>query len=68
MIERYEAPRSMQAALPPRGTIMSWLRSAFVLAGFVVAIMFSGVGLYSVNANGNVEQVVDGYAVISAKN
>ncbi|NJR13289.1 MAG: hypothetical protein HC779_02105 [Phyllobacteriaceae bacterium] len=44
---------------------MNWLRSAMVLAGLVVAIMFSGVGLYSVNADGNVETVVDGYAVIA---
>jgi hypothetical protein len=44
---------------------MNWLRSAMVLAGLVVAIMFSGVGLYSVNADGNVEKVVDGYAVVA---
>jgi hypothetical protein len=44
---------------------MNWVRSAIVLGGLVVAIMFSGVGLYSVNADGRVEQVVDGYAVVA---
>jgi hypothetical protein len=45
---------------------MSVMRSALLLVGFVCCLMFSGFGLYSVNANGQVEQVVDGYAVINA--
>jgi hypothetical protein len=44
---------------------MNWLRSALVLTALVASLMFSGIGLYSVNADGNVEQVVDGYAVVS---
>ncbi|MCU0830786.1 MAG: hypothetical protein MUC58_04590 [Rhizobiaceae bacterium] len=43
---------------------MNWFRSAAVLAGLVVSLMFSGVGLYAVNAGG-VEQVVDGYGVVA---
>jgi hypothetical protein len=44
---------------------MTWLRSALVLTALVASLMFSGIGLYSVNADGNVEQVVDGYAVVA---
>jgi hypothetical protein len=44
---------------------MNWLRSALVLTALVASLMFSGIGLYSVNADGNVEQVVDGYAVVA---
>lgn len=44
---------------------MGFVRSAVLLAGFVCCIMFSGFGLYSVNADGHVEQVVDGYAVVA---
>lgn len=43
---------------------MSVKRAFVMLAGLLGCIVFSGFGLYSVNADGHVETVVDGYAVM----
>jgi hypothetical protein len=45
--------------------MMRLLRAAFYFSGIVGCLMFSGLGLYSVNANGQVETVIDGYPVIT---
>ena len=47
---------------------MSVLRASVFFAGIVACLMFSGLGLYSVNASGQTETVVNGYAVIPANN
>ena len=47
---------------------MSVLRASMFFAGIVACLMFSGLGLYSVSANGQAETVVNGYAVITANN
>ena len=47
---------------------MSVLRASVFFAGIIACLMFSGIGLYSVSANGQSETVVNGYAVITANN
>ena len=47
---------------------MSVLRASVFFAGIVACLMFSGIGLYSVNASGQPETVVNGYAVVTANN
>jgi hypothetical protein len=47
---------------------MSVLRASVFFAGIVGCLLFSGLGLYSVNANGQPEVVVNGYAVIPSNN
>jgi hypothetical protein len=47
---------------------MSVLRASVCFAGIIMCLMFSGLGLYSVNASGQPEMVVNGYAVITANN
>jgi hypothetical protein len=46
---------------------MRVLRATLYFTGIVGCLLFSGLGLYTVNANGNVEAVVDGYPVIAGK-
>jgi hypothetical protein len=43
---------------------MSFVRASVYFAGIVGCLLFSGLGLYSVNANGRTEAVVNGYPVI----
>jgi hypothetical protein len=47
---------------------MSVLRASVFFAGIVACLLFSGLGLYSVNASGQTETVVNGYAVVTANN
>jgi hypothetical protein len=47
---------------------MSVLRASLCFAGIVACLLFSGLGLYSVSANGQPEAVINGYAVITANN
>jgi hypothetical protein len=47
---------------------MSVLRASVFFAGVVACLMFSSLGLYSVNAGGQTEAVVNGYAVINSNN
>lgn len=47
---------------------MSVLRAVVGFTGIVTCVLFSGLGLYSVNASGHVETVVNGYAVIPSNN
>ena len=42
-------------------------RLTAVLAGLLFCVMFTGIGLYAVNADGSVEPVVGGYGVIDAR-
>jgi hypothetical protein len=51
-----------------RGLSMSVLRATVSFVALVGCLLFSGLGLYSVNANGQPETVVNGYAVIQASN
>jgi hypothetical protein len=44
---------------------MSVLRASLCFAGIVACLMFSGLGLYSVSANGHAETVINGYAVVA---
>ena len=44
---------------------MSVLRASVFFAGIVACLMFSGLGLYSVNASGQTETVINGYAVVA---
>jgi hypothetical protein len=45
---------------------MSVLRASVCFAGIIACLMFSGLGLYSVSANGQPETVINGYAVVAA--
>jgi hypothetical protein len=68
-INRVLAGKGNGAGLPRLlnlGSLMSVLRASVFFAGIVACLMFSGLGLYSVNATGQAEAVVDGYAVIVA--
>ena len=42
---------------------MTPFRAAFTLSGLLACLVISGLSLYSVNAGGAAERVVDGYAV-----
>jgi hypothetical protein len=48
------------------GSSMSVLRASVCFAGIIACLMFSGLGLYSVSANGQPETVINGYAVVAA--
>jgi hypothetical protein len=69
--EWWERP-APQTALNPvwfgiaLGVFMSLVRASAFFAGIVVCLLFSGIGLYSVNANGQPETVINGYAVMNA--
>jgi hypothetical protein len=47
---------------------MSVLRATLYFTGIIACLMFSSLGLYSVNASGQTETVIDGYAVMKAQN